>query len=275
MITRFAPSPTGYLHLGHALAAKRAFGFAKVAGGVCHLRIEDIDSTRCRPEFTDAIFEDLAWLGFDWPKPARVQSEHLGDYDGALEALKSRGLAYPCFLTRREIAAAEQARGAPYAGPDTPPGDDEVAAKIKTGQTPAWRLSMTAAKAELGAQFNTLSYTESGKAVPIDANAYGDVVIARKDIGTSYHLAVTCDDAMGGITDVVRGQDLQAMTGLHTLIQTLMGWAHPDYHHHALIMKNETDKLSKRSGDTSVRALRDAGYTALQVLDMAERAVSD
>lgn len=269
MITRFAPSPTGYLHLGHAFAASQAFSAAKGPVASCLLRIEDIDTTRCKPDYTDAIYEDLAWLGFTWPKPVRMQSEHGRDYAEALEAMKSPGLIYPCFLSRREILNFE----APYVNPDPQNNLKTAAAKIACGEIPAWRLSMQAAAAHLGEAFDTLTYNENGKSVPANAAQYGDVVIARKDIGTSYHLACTHDDALQGITHIVRGKDLSDMTGLHRLIQALMEWPAPEYCHHDLVMKDETDKLSKRSGDTAVRQLRAGGYTPAQVLDMAASAV--
>lgn len=267
MITRFAPSPTGYLHLGHALAAREAFGFAGRRGGICLLRIEDIDKTRCRPQYTKAIYADLDWLGFDWPLPALVQSAHLADYATALESLKRRGLVYPCFLTRRELADAmgNDAVFAPGSAPDA----DAAAARIAAGETPAWRLSMQAAREALGAKFHTLSYFEKGEDRPAEAGRYGDVVLARKDIGTSYHLACTHDDALQGVTHVVRGADLEDLTGLHVLIQTLMGWPVPRYHHHGLLMKTAEEKLSKRGGDTSIRSMRETGMTPAQVLDMA------
>lgn len=268
MITRFAPSPTGYLHLGHALAAKEAFGFAAGAGGTCLLRVEDIDRTRCRPEYTRAIYEDLDWLGFDWPLPARVQSAHLAEYAGALESLKSRGLVYPCFLTRRELTDI-QGDDAVYRGPETRPDTDDIALRLRAGEKPAWRLSMRAAKDALGAKFDALSYREKGELIPARADDHGDVVLARKDVGTSYNLACTYDDALQGVTDVVRGRDLESLTGLHVLLQTLMGWPVPDYRHHDLLMKNAGEKLSKRGGDTSIRSMRETGMTPAQVLDMA------
>ncbi len=268
MITRFAPSPTGYLHLGHVLAAQRAFGFAKDAGGTCLLRIEDIDRTRCRPDYTRAIYEDLDWLGFDWPLPARVQSAHLGEYASALDTLKARGLVYPCFFTRRELADI-QGDDDVYRGPGIVPDSGAVAAKMAAGEVPAWRLSIAAAKDALGAKFDALSYFEKGARVPANAAVHGDVILARKDIGTSYHLACTHDDALQGVTHVVRGRDLEDLTGLHVLLQTLMGWPVPDYHHHELLMKTAGEKLSKRGGDTSIKSMRETGMTAAQVLDMA------
>lgn len=266
VITRFAPSPTGLLHLGHALAADRAFGFAREAGGTCLLRIEDIDTTRCKPEFTAAIYEDLGRLGFDWPEPVHVQSAHFEDYARVLEGLKSRGLVYPCYLTRRELAQFPT----PYVNPGPLKTPQEAC-----GKTPAWRLSMRAARNALGAGFDSLTYTDNGDIKPANAERYGDVVLARKDIGTSYHLACTHDDALQGTTDVVRGSDLADMTGLHRVIQALMGWPTPDYHHHGLVMKDDTDKLSKRSGDTAISQLLTDGFAPAEILEMARAGAVD
>lgn len=263
MITRFAPSPTGYLHLGHALAADQAFGFANRQGRECLLRVEDIDHTRCRPEYTDAIFEDLNWLGFDWPKPARVQSQHKAEYAKALEALRSRDLIYPCYLTRKEIATAEAQIGAPYQNP-TP-----FNARIKSGETPAWRLSIKVAKEALGAKFDALTFINNENIEAATPAIFGDAVLARKDIGTSYHLACTFDDAAQGVTDVVRGRDLLESTHIHVLIQALMDWPTTRYHHHELLMASKDEKLSKRRGDTSIRALRKTGHSPADVLGLA------
>lgn len=266
MITRFAPSPTGYLHLGHALAADQAFGFARRAGGECLLRLEDIDHTRCRREYSAAIYEDLSWLGFDWPKPVRVQSEHREDYAKALEALKDRGLVYPCYLTRKDISKVESETGAPYQNPHAFTAASRAPdAKSAT----AWRLSVQAAKDALGIRFGALSFVNNETLTPATPALYGDVVLARKDIGTSYHLACTYDDAAQDVTDVVRGQDLLESTHIHVLIQALMGWPTPHYHHHDLLMASHSEKLSKRRGDTAIRALREAGQAPKDVLALA------
>lgn len=265
IVTRFAPSPTGYLHVGHVLAAKEAFGFAGAHGGTCLLRIEDIDITRCRPRFTDAIYEDLAWLGFTWPKPARVQSAHMSDYLTVLADLKSRGLVYPCFKTRRDIKQIISETGAPYRAGSFP-GAAEIAAHEKSANAGAWRLSIRAAAEAIG---DMPTYMDTGRTCKVDLTNCEDVILARRDIGTSYLLSCTYDDALQGITDVVRGKDLQELTGIQVLLQTLMGGAVPRYHHHDLVMRTQDEKLSKRSGDTSVRALKAAGYSAQQVLNMA------
>ncbi len=243
LITRFAPSPTGYLHLGHAYAAECAFNFAKDRGGRCLLRIEDIDHTRCKPEYTRAIYEDLDWLGFDWPIPARVQSQHRAEYAKVIEALNEKGLLYRCFRTRKQLPEGTY-RGKP---------DPNEAAKLNAGEKFAWRLSIAKVEAYLG---------ESD--LP-----FSDEVLARKDIGTSYHVACCHDDALQGVTHVVRGKDIEPLTDFQNLLQRLMGWPTPKYHHHELRLNDDGDKLSKRNHDTSIRSLREEGYTAEEVLDMA------
>jgi len=243
IITRFAPSPTGYLHLGHAYAAEQAFGFAKERDGKCLLRIEDIDHTRCRPEYTRAIYEDLDWLGFDWPIPARVQSQHRADYAGVIERLNDKGLLYRCFRTRKQLPEGTY-RGKP---------DPDETAKLAANEKFAWRLSITKVEDYLGE--TDLPYT--------------DEVLARKDIGTSYHVACCHDDALQGVTHVVRGKDIEPLTSFQNLLQRLMGWPTPEYFHHDLRLNDDGDKLSKRNHDTSIRSLREEGYTAAQVLDMA------
>lgn len=279
MMTRFAPSPTGFLHLGHARAAQRAFGFAQKHNGACLLRIEDIDHMRCKPEFTAAIYEDLRWLGFDWPQPVRVQSEHKQDYEGVITALAARGLIYRCFSTRREIAAQSDEDGV-YRGPEFTASRDEELARIADGEAFAWRLSLSRARDELGERFEALSYTEidyAGRARgerPAHANRFGDEVIARRDIGVSYHLAVTHDDAAQEVTHIVRGADLRALTGFHVLLQALMGWPTPLYHHHKLIKTVDGEKLAKRRGSLAIRALREAGHSPEQVLEMAKSNLS-
>lgn len=271
MRTRFAPSPTGYLHLGHAFAAKQAFGAAKENSGVCLLRIEDIDHTRCKPEYTEAIYDDLRWLGFEWPEAVRVQSRCRADYEKTLEALKSKGLLYPCFLTRREINAQtggdRQTGGTLYLGPKTPLSDDEVHSRMARGETPAWRLSVARCRDFLGEGFNDLTYEESGETY--QPAPFGDEVLARKDIGLSYHLCCVHDDAAQGITHIVRGADIAPLTPFHVLLQKLMGWPVPRYHHHKLLRRADGDKLAKRNADTAVRQFRAAGHSPQEVLAMA------
>ena len=266
MITRFAPSPTGYLHLGHAKAAFEAFGFAARHKGQCLLRIEDIDHTRCRADYTNAIYEDLSWLGFNWPAPVRVQSDHIAQYKAVIESLATRGLAYSCVKTRAQIKTELGARGL------TVYTRDEASPLPAHREGAAWRLSIRACRAALGAEFDKLSYQEvqpSGALARINANAdaQGDVIIGRKDIGVSYHIACTHDDALQNVTHIVRGDDIKAQTGLHVLLQSLMGWPTPIYHHHALLLRADGQKLAKRNEDTSIRSMRAGGVSPKALLD--------
>jgi glutamyl-Q tRNA(Asp) synthetase len=275
LVTRFAPSPTGYLHLGHAHSALTAWRRARAAGGRFLLRLEDIDATRCRPEFAAGILEDLAWLGLDWDGPVRVQSAHFGDYSVALDALRGRGLLYPCFCTRAEIARELAASaGAPH-GPDGPvyPGtcrglsEAERAARIGAGVPYALRLDMGAALAAVGRALGFLD--ERAGWVVADPAAFGDVVLARKDVPASYHLCVTHDDALQGVTLVVRGEDFLAATHVHVLLQALMGWRTQDYAHHGLLTDASGRRLAKRDRAATLRDLRAAGRSAAEVRAMA------
>ncbi|HEY8610806.1 MAG TPA: tRNA glutamyl-Q(34) synthetase GluQRS [Roseomonas sp.] len=273
--TRFAPSPTGYLHLGHAHSALIAWRAAREAGGRFLLRIEDIDRTRCRPEFTEALLEDLAWLGLDWDGPVRVQSEYFVEYRAVLDRLSARGLLYPCFCTRAEIAREVAAIGAAPHGPEGVlyPGTcrrlpaDERAARIASGEAYALRLDMDAALAALD---RPLSYEELGEGrLRCDPVRFGDAVLARKDTPASYHLCVTHDDAAQGVTLVTRGEDLKPATDLHRLIQALMGWPEPAYRHHGLLLGPDGRRLAKREGAPALRALRAAGRSVEEVRAMA------
>ncbi|MCK9908659.1 tRNA glutamyl-Q(34) synthetase GluQRS [Microbacteriaceae bacterium K1510] len=276
-VFRFAPSPNGYLHLGHALSALLNADMARKAGGRLLLRIEDIDATRCRPEYEQAIYEDLGWLGIDWEKPVHRQSEHFDDYRAALAKLEAQGLVYPSFESRAEIAAMVAARDARSLGPRDPDGaplypgaaktmsPDERARRLASGAPYALRLDMAAALAHAGA----LTWQETGAGpagetgtIAADPAAWGDVVLARKDTPTSYHLAVVTDDAAQGITDVVRGQDLFHATALHRLLQALLGLPAPRYHHHRLLLDADGRKLSKSTQATGLRELRAQGLTA-------------
>ena len=268
MITRFAPSPTGLLHLGHAASALHGWQAARAAGGRFLLRIEDIDATRCRPEFTAAIIEDLRWLGLDWSAPVRVQSEHFSEYRAALDLLDRRGLLYPCFCTRAEIAAA------PHGPDDMPryPGTcrtlsaPERATRIAAGHAYGLRLDTAAACACVGA----LSFHERGVGrMECQPARFGDVMLARKDIPASYHLCVTHDDALQGVTLVTRGVDLFAVTDLHVLLQALFGWPTPEYAHHALLTDAQGKRLAKRDKALTLRALREAGNSPEAVRAMA------
>lgn len=273
-VSRFAPSPTGYLHLGHAYAALVAHGLARGAGGRFVLRIEDIDRGRCRSQFEAAIYEDLAWLGVHWETPVRRQSEHLDDYAAALSALDAAGLVYPCFCTRREIAAeiARSAR-APH-GPEGPvyPGTcralsgRESARRRNAGAPFALRLDMARAAQQAGA----LSWTDLDRGeVAARPEALGDVVLARKDAPASYHLAVAVDDHLQGIEVVSRGADLFAATHVHRLLQALLGYRTPRYLHHRLVADAAGRRLAKRHDGSRLRALREAGRTPEEVRAMA------
>lgn len=272
IVTRFAPSPTGDLHLGHARAALVAWTRARDAGGRFLLRLEDIDPGRCRPEYATRILEDLAWLGLDWDG-ARTQSEHLADYAAALAVLRGRGLAYPCFCTRADIA---RAAAAPHGPDDAPayPGtcralpDAARAARIAAGAPYAWRLDMARA---LSAAPAPLTFQEHGRTVPCDPAPFGDVVLARKDAPASYHLCVTHDDAAQGVTLVTRGADLLPATHLHRLLQHLMGWPEPAYEHHALLAGPDGRRLSKRDRAATLRDLRAGGASPADVRAMAGR----
>jgi glutamyl-Q tRNA(Asp) synthetase len=263
IVTRFAPSPTGYLHLGHAFSALIAWRRAREAGGRFLLRIEDIDPTRCRPEFARAIEEDLTWLGLDWDGPVRVQSRHLPEYRAALDALAARGLVYPCFCTRadiqREIAAAASAPHAPDGSPVYPgtcrdPSAEERKARIAAGTPFALRLDVARACAQVA---RPLRYKEEGAGeVDCAPERFGDVVLGRKDAPARYHLCVTHDDAVQGVTLVTRGEDLKPATDIHVLLQALMGWPTPRYAHHRLLLDENGRRLAKRDRARTIRALR-------------------
>ena len=270
--TRFAPSPTGRLHKGHAFSALTAWTAAKAAGGRFVLRIEDIDPTRCRPEYEAGILEDLAWLGLDWETPVRRQSDHLAEYAAVIENLRARGLLYRCFRTRKEILSAigDAPHGAMEAARPGPHSAEEEAHLLPSGAPFAWRLSLDRSRETLGAAaWNGLSFVEEGKGpngetgvVAVDPEAAGDVVLARKDTGVAYHLAVTHDDALQGITHVIRGQDLFEATHVQRLIQTLMGWPAPTYRHHALLIGPDGRRYAKRDRSITLAELRADGLTA-------------
>jgi glutamyl-Q tRNA(Asp) synthetase len=276
--TRFAPSPTGLLHLGHAHAALFAWGAARLAGGRFLLRIEDIDQGRARPEFEDAIFEDLAWLGLEWWGEVRRQSEHFDDYAEALGRLGELGVLYPCFCTRAEIRAEiERAGAAPHPtseGPDGPiyPGTCrgldpmERQARIDKGEAHALRLDVVRAMRLAG---RLLWEDRLRGEIEADPAIFGDVVLARKDVPTSYHLAVTVDDALQGVTLVTRGEDLFEATHIHRLLQALLGLPTPTYHHHPLITGPDGQRFAKRDKSLTIRALREAGKSAGEVIQMA------
>ena len=279
-ILRFAPSPTGFLHLGHVRSALVNRDCAARLGGHVLLRIEDIDPTRSRAEPVAAIEEDLAWLGFKWPEPVRLQSLHMRDYRAAAQRLLDMELLYPCFATRADIeAAADPALrdpdGAPlYPGMWRGRMALDVEAHRNTGAPFAMRLDMAGALERIGGRSLTFREWDGGERVDVieaRPERWGDLVLVRKEVPTSYHLSVVVDDALQGVTHVVRGRDLYAATDVHRLLQTLLDLPEPIYHHHALLLDASGRKLSKSAGDTSIRSLRAAGVMPEQVLRMADR----
>ncbi len=283
-VTRFAPSPTGYLHLGHAFSALTAFDAAAEAGGRFLLRLEDIDQTRVRPEFEQAIYDDLSWLGLEWETPVRRQSEHFGEYAAMLDRLIGRGVMYRCFKTRREVleemsraphTAGEGPDGKVYLGPDAPMDADEEAARVARGEAFAWRISLARCREVLGPDWDSLSFIEEGEGpegetgeVAARPELLGDAVLARKDAATSYHLACVHDDALQGVNHVIRGRDLFASTHLHTLLQTLLGLDAPRYRHHRLIEDASGARLAKRHGAPSIREAKAAGKSPQDVREI-------
>jgi glutamyl-Q tRNA(Asp) synthetase len=283
-VFRFAPSPNGYLHLGHAYSALLNFDLARQAGGKFLLRIEDIDATRCRPEFEAAIYEDLGWLGISWETPVRRQSEHYSEYREAVEKLSGRGLIYPAFESRAEIArlVAERETGAawprdPDGAPLYPGMTKSLSAEarrqlIEQGVPYALRLDLAAASAQAAG----LGWVEQGEGpdgetgmVIARPEAWGDVILARKETPTSYHLSVVIDDALQGVTDVVRGQDLFWSTSVHRLLQSLLGAHQPAYRHHRLVRDSAGQKLSKSTKSTALRELRRQGAAPADIRRLA------
>ena len=271
--TRFAPSPTGYLHRGHAFSALTAFEAARAAGGRFILRIEDIDRTRCRPQYEAAVYEDLAWLGLEWETPVRRQSEHMADYGAALRELSERGLTYRCFRTRREVAEAIES--APHGALEAFRGArlpaDEEARLVEAGEPYAWRLALDVAERALGG-FVALTFVEEGQGpggehglVAARPELGGDVVLARKDVGVAYHLAVVVDDALQGVTQVTRGQDLFEATHVQRLLQGLLGLPTPTYRHHRLLRGPDGRRFAKRDKAQTLRELRASGMTAAEL----------
>ncbi len=282
-VFRFAPSPNGYLHLGHALSALLNADMARTAGGRPLLRIEDIDRSRCRPEYEAAIFEDLAWLGLVWEAPVRRQSEHFVEYQAALDRLATMGLVYPSFESRAEIARLVAAREQAGPWPRDPDGAPlhpgtakllspaERARRIAAGEPYALRLDMAAALDRAG----PLAWTETGAGpdgktgtVPAHPAQWGDVVLGRKETPTSYHLSVVVDDALQGVTHVVRGHDLFRSTGVHRLLQALLDLPAPTYHHHRLILDADARKLAKSTRSTALRELRAQGLVAADIRNL-------
>lgn len=271
-VTRFAPSPTGRLHRGHAFAALTAWHAAREVGGRFLLRIEDIDPTRCKPAFEDAIVEDLTWLGLAWDGPVRRQSEHLADYAAVIAALDGRGLLYRCFRTRKDIldAIGDAPHGPVEAARPGPHPADEEAALLAQGRAFAWRLSLDRAREALGeVAWQALAFVEEGLGpngerglIRVRPETAGDVILARKDVGAAYHVAVTHDDALQGVTHIVRGEDLFEATHVQVLIQTLMGWPTPVYRHHRLLVGPDGRRYAKRDRSVTLAELRVGGLDA-------------
>lgn len=282
-VTRFAPSPNGWLHLGHAYSALIGARAAKAAGGHFLVRLEDIDVGRARAHFIEGIYQDLAWLGLSWPEPVMVQSSRFEIYEAALKKLRDMELVYPCWATRRDIQAALETiygekknwprdpDGAPvYPGLYRNTADSERKRLMFEGGSYAWRLDMEKALALAASKVGTLAYTEWRDGVatrlPLDPHSYGDIILARKDVPTSYHLAVVIDDAAQGVSQVTRGQDLAPATAIHRLLQVLLSLPEPDYHHHALVRDKSGRRLSKQAGDSGFRELRQQGMAVDDVL---------
>lgn len=265
------------MHLGHAFSALTAFDAARKANGRFILRIEDIDRSRCKAEFEDAIYRDLEWLGLEWETPVRRQSDHFDDYADALKALQQKGVVYRCFKTRKEIL--DDIARAPHQAPDGPEGPayigarlsaDEEIALLAAGAPYAWRLSMAAAREALGPAFEALTFTEDtnggSQKVKATPEVFGDAVIARKDNGTSYHLASVYDDALQGVTHIIRGEDLRPAAQLHRLLQTLLDLPEPDYRHHRLITDDSGKRLAKRDKSATLEAQRESGVSAAEIV---------
>ena len=273
--TRFAPSPTGRLHRGHAFSALTAYRAAREAGGRFVLRIEDIDFSRCRPEYEASIVEDLAWLGLAWEQPVRRQSEHMADYHAALDGLIPRGLVYRCFRTRKEIlegiGQAPHGPGEAFRGAPLPA--DEEARRLQAGEPFAWRLSLDAARTEIGeGAWRDLSFREEGAGpngehglIAARPQLTGDVVLARKDVGVAYHLAVTVDDALQQITHVIRGEDLHEAAHIQPLLRALLALPQPVYRHHPLLKGSDGKRLAKRDLAETLADIRARGVSADQL----------
>ncbi len=268
VITRFAPSPTGYLHLGHAASASKTFAFAAKYGGSCLLRIEDIDTTRCKPEYEQAIYEDLAWLGFDWSTPVRRQSDHFAAYDKVLQDLRKQGLVYRCFKTRKQvmddIARAPHKHGIAFSGTALPKAQE--AELLDQARPYAWRLSLDMCREMLGKKFHNLYFSNNGKKTKARPERLGDVILARKDVGTSYHIACCHDDAVQGVTDIIRGADLLDTTHIHRLLQEIMNWPVPHYQHHELLTDAHGKRFAKRDKSATLRAMRQSGARPENIL---------
>lgn len=268
IVTRFAPSPTGRLHPGHAFSALKAYDFARMRGGRFLLRIEDIDGTRSRPEHVDTILRDLEWLGLDWDDAIVFQSQRLALYDATLDRLRAAGLLYPCFCTRADIAASLSAPHGPYGA--IYPGTCRELTTPDLTRPHCWRLDMAKSRETLSGQ--ALGFDDSNHGViRADPAAQDDVVLARKDAPASYHLAVTVDDADQGVTDIVRGDDLLPATHVHRLLQALLDLPTPRYHHHALLLGADGQRLAKRHNAPTLAAMRESGIDGRALADQLRR----
>ena len=278
VVTRFAPSPSGPLHVGHLLAALQARRLADVHGGSCLLRVEDIDQRAQHREYLDLMYEDLEWLGLHFDGEVMVQTQRFGVYQAVLDQLRQMGLLYPCFCTRSEIKAqlAEMGRaphatlGYLYPGTCRRLSDDAVEERLVSGMPHCWRLDMQRVQDLIGCPTWHDMYRGTQRCVP---SAYGDVVLARKDFPASYHLAVVVDDAAQGVTHVTRGEDLFESTHIHRALQAVLGLRVPQYCHHSLLRDTEGKRLAKRDGARSIASLREAGYTPQQVRDSLQHAL--
>ena len=263
MVTRFAPSPTGRLHVGHGWSALMAMDLARGAGGTMRLRIEDIDGTRSRPEHVAGIIEDLRWLGVEWDGDILFQSQRIGHYMAALDRLRDMGLLYPCFCTRADIQASLTAPHGPegpvYPGTCRALGAEEQTHRIAAGKAHAWRIDMAQATARAGPLCWHAFGAEGGEVIAANPAVHGDVVLARKDAPASYHLSCTLDDAAMGVTHVLRGTDLRSVTDIHRLLQALLDLPSPAYRHHPLLVDAQGRRLAKRSGAIAIAALRAQG----------------
>lgn len=265
--TRFAPSPTGYLHLGHAFSAWTAFNAAQAAGGRFILRIEDTDQTRCRPAFEAAIYEDLAWLGLTWESPVRRQSAHMADYKAGLDRLTALGVLFRCFKTRKELLEGIASAPHSFSGPEpvTPLLPHTEAELLATGKAFAWRLSLQRSQDLLGAEWDQLGFEANGIWVKANPAQLGDIVLARKEFPSSYHLASVLDDAIQGITHVIRGEDLAEAAHIHVVLQKLLGLPTPKYQHHRLILDADGKRFAKRNQSVTLRSLRESGTSPAEI----------
>lgn len=282
-VFRFAPSPNGLLHLGHALSALFSYKVAQAAGGQFLVRIEDFDRLRSRRDYIEQIFDDLKWLGLKWPEPVRYQSDHMADYANALSTLKNLGVTYKCYATRREVRLAaagifgdgnepRDPDGAlVYPGIDRNLTADDIAQRTADGKPSCVRLDMKKAMALIGQELTFSEYAsgpegQNGRII-CHPEAWGDVIIARKDVPASYHLSVVVDDAQQGITHVTRGQDLFHATSVHRVLQNLLNLPQPDYSHHQLVLGRTGRKLAKSAEDKSLKSLREEGLTLASLYD--------